>query len=236
MAPKGKGVVGKVVMRKLDSVRPNDYNPNELTERSYQSLKHGFETDGWLISQSLLIWGKDDKGEERNQIIDGEHRWRVGRELGFEEGPMVILNGLTEVQAKALTVKMDARRGQFNQDILGTLLREIQFDLGTDALGLELGFEDDAMMKLLAEPVDALPVPPAAEGPAGEASSGAPLPPVANIRLVQLFFSEEQHKAFKELLDAARKKFGTKNETETVVAAVKLAVGESDAPPAPIAG
>ena len=219
-------------MRELTAVQPNVWNPNRLTERTFESLKHGFQTDGWISSQALLIWGKDDKGVQRDVIIDGEHRWKVATELGYTVGPMVVLDGLTEAQAKALTVKMDARRGVFDPETLGVLLREIQFEVGNASLGLELGLEDDVMLKLLAEPAELLPIPAPAPGFGSdipEEAQGAP-PPIANIRLVQLFFDDKGHDEFRAMLKEAAKRFGTKNETETVQEAVRRALA------APVSG
>jgi ParB-like chromosome segregation protein Spo0J len=211
----GRGVVGQVQSLALNLVKPNPWNPNRLNERTWESLKHGLEHDGWISSQALLIWGKDDKGTPHNLIIDGEHRWRAATELGFTHGPMVVLDGLTESQAKALTIKMDARRGTFDAEDLGDLLREIQFDFDGDDLGLELGFGDDDMAKLLAEPPDTLPAPaPAPPGVAPAVNGTAP--PIANIRLVQLFFDGPGHEAFTREVAELGKRLGTKTVTETI--------------------
>ena len=53
-------VKGKVVLKSLQSVSPNDWNPNRMTPHMQESLSYGLHTDGWLASQALLIWGKDD--------------------------------------------------------------------------------------------------------------------------------------------------------------------------------
>lgn len=79
-------VVGEVVMRPLSDVQKNSWNPNRMTDFMKESLKQGLLSDGWLKSQSLLIWGTDDKGERRDVIIDGEHRWSAASELGFQIG------------------------------------------------------------------------------------------------------------------------------------------------------
>jgi ParB-like chromosome segregation protein Spo0J len=157
----GGSTVGQVRMLPLASVQPNGYNPNRMTDRIMESLKHGLREQGWLMSQSLLVWGTDDTGQQRNVIIDGEHRWRAAQACGFVEGPMVVLDGLSEREAKKLTVAMNQKRGDWDETALAALLRDVQ-DVGvsTDELGLDLGFDVASLDKLLAS----APAPPPVEG------------------------------------------------------------------------
>lgn len=122
-------VIGKVVLRPLDDVEPNPWNPNAMDEFMTNSLREGLINDGWLASQSLLIWGTDTRGKTRNVIIDGEHRWSIARELGLKKGPMVFLEGISELQAKKLTVKMNAKRGAPVREKLEILLHEFKVDV-----------------------------------------------------------------------------------------------------------
>lgn len=150
-----RGVVGVVVMAPLDSVRPNGWNPNQMSKQMEKSFREGLRKDGWLASQALLIWESDENGVSKGLIIDGEHRWTAARELGLTEGPMVHLRNLPEAEAKALTIKMNQKRGEFNEGSLTALLESIapSFDVGE--LGVELGFEQSAVDKMLGSWMDA---------------------------------------------------------------------------------
>lgn len=218
-------VVGKVVSKRLESVRPNSWNPNEMSTFQKDSLRHGLLTDGWMASQALLVWGVDDKGCEQNVIIDGEHRWAAARELGFKKAPMVFLDGLTEAAAKALTVKMNAKRGKFQEEALGVLLRGIQFELGVPDLAIDLGLEQEDVMKFLSFVPDTIdlqgvggPHEPVQQSPQG------PPPPMqqGHITLVQLFYSKEQHQEFLGLLSRLGPVLGQKNTSENVLEALRL--------------
>jgi len=146
-------VTGKVVMARLDRVRPNDWNPNRMTEFQMESTREGMRTGGWLAAYALLVWGKDEKGKRRDVIIDGEHRWRIANELAMPEGPMVFLDGLTEREAKKLTIALDNKRGDFDR----VALRDLIGDIGVvDGLGFELGF-DEASFTALMDPGNPLP-------------------------------------------------------------------------------
>lgn len=216
-------IVGTVVIAKLSKVSPNPWNPNHMDARERASLLHGFQTEGWLVSQSLLVWGKDNKGKVRNLIIDGEHRWTVAVDLDFAEGPMVFLNGLTEAKAKALTISINNKRGKFAHAPLVEVLRSIEHELGSDDLALELGFQSEDLLRLLAAPV-----PPGGAGdPPPPTSSDASRPAVVSnnphTRTVPLFFDMLTHPKFTADVEAIGTKFKTKNVSETVLEALRRA-------------
>lgn len=218
-------IVGEVELALLTKVKPNTWNPNRMTPFMKDSLRTGLETDGWLSSQALLVWGKDDAGKVRNVIIDGEHRWTVATELGMERGPMVFLDGVSEKAAKALTIKMNQKRGTFDADGLAALLRDIQADFDDDtALALDLGIDEDAIMGMLAEPEEILP---------GDPLDTKPAPPKGevvvnngthqNFRVVQMFFNTEEYDEFQSLLNAAAKQFGTTSSADTIYEVINAA-------------
>jgi hypothetical protein len=149
-------VTGKVVMRPIADVRPNTWNPNHMTQFMFDSLVAGFKEDGWLASDALLVWGTDEKGKRRDVIIDGEHRWKVAGVLGILRGPMVFLDGLTEAQAKALTVKK-FKRGDVDQGALSVIVKDLLPGYGdTGLLGMSLGL-DSALLQSLINPKPTLP-------------------------------------------------------------------------------
>jgi ParB-like chromosome segregation protein Spo0J len=171
-----------VQMRPLDSVTANPWNPNVVSSEMLASIMHGMKHDGWLMSQPLLVWGTDHRGMPRNEIIDGEHRWRCAKELGFGSGPMVFLNGITEQQAKALTIKMNQKRGEWSKPRLQELLHELADEVDRVELpdiAVDLGFGDAEFQKLLGIaadvpvvlPVDLASVEGAADG-ADDATEG----------------------------------------------------------------
>jgi len=206
-------VRGESVDTSLSLVKPNDWNPNEMTPFERESLKHGMLEDGWIASQALLVWGKDEKGKQRNVIMDGEHRWKIAAELGFKSGPMVFIDGLTEDEAKAFTVKMDARRGKFNQNLLGELLRSIAPTFEGGLTGLSIGVEDGLLAQLLANaPADLDGVAPGNKqtnpGVLGDGVTSTN----ANLRMVPIYFTPEKYEAFA----AAVKVLSAKLKVETV--------------------
>ncbi len=130
----------------LASVQPNTWNPNRMTQYQIESTRAGLLADGWLAAYALLVWGTDEKGIQRNIIIDGEHRWRIARELGFPEGPMVFLQGVTARRAKEMTIEFDSKRGHFDNVALRDLIADIGVD---DGLAFRLGLDNEAFDALM---------------------------------------------------------------------------------------
>lgn len=223
----GNAVVGEVQTIALTAVRPNGWNPNRMSPHVYESLKHALSTEGWLSSQSLLIWHSDDNGVEKNLIIDGEHRWTVAKELGFKAGPMVFLKGLSEAKAKALTVAMNNRRGQFDDAMLSDLVKSL--DGALDNLSLELAISDEDLMKML--PVDVI------DHTLGVVD--APRPAVkpqvttngnvaeSTVRMVSLFLDTNNIDQFTKNVQELSKRYNTKNVTDTVFEALKRQAAEA---------
>lgn len=148
-------ILGDVVAIAPTEVKPNTWNPNRMTSKMFASLKTGLVADGWLKSMSMLVWGLDRDGVRQNIIIDGEHRWKAAIAIGMPEVPVVFLDGISEAQAKALTIKMDQKRGAFDATKLKDLVNDI-FESAAE-LGLEdvesfadnLGFDGDYMEQIL---------------------------------------------------------------------------------------
>jgi hypothetical protein len=136
-------------------VRKNPWNPNGITAAERERIKHGFEVDGWIVSQALLVWGLDEKGARRNLIIDGEQRHTVALELGMERGPMVFLDGITEAQARAFTIKLLARRSggesAFDVSKLAATIPAIRAESAGVDVALDLGL-DAAFFRRVTEP------------------------------------------------------------------------------------
>ena len=171
----------------IDSVAPNDWNPNVMTPFTRDSLKQDL-VNGWIGSEKILVWGTDEKGVQKNIIIDGEHRWRIAKEIGFEIVPTTTLDGITRAEAIKLTIKIDQKRGNFEEVELGSLLKEIRGDLDLEIFSVDMGFEVPKMEELLGEKV-------------ADVMEGMSPSPLKGVPKVVLEFSTEKRRdAFKRFL------------------------------------
>ncbi len=212
----GIEVRGKVVTRNLDSVTNNPWNPNVMSDAMKASLLHGLRNDGWLASQSLLIWGTDENGNRQNLIIDGEHRWKAAVGDGLKRGPMVFLDDLPALQAKALTIKMNQKRGDWDPELLAVVVKELDLE-GTD-LVLDLGLDEDFAAQLLGEQA---PEPPAADPPPSTSGKPDMRSASANVKLVQLSFDADEHTEFMAGIKKLSRRWGTKSVAQTALKAVE---------------
>jgi len=196
------------------------------------SLKAGLETDGWLSSQALLIWGSDEDGQAKDLIIDGEHRWRVAQELGFLEGPMVVLHNLKESRAKGLTIKMNQKRGTFESEKLAELVRELLLGEDSEAVSLDVGLTENEIARLVSGPEEAAADAVAASTSGGghrdeyeDRQRGPRLPEVVpeyqQVKMVQLLFDDNRFAEFNRRVQELGKAYGLRTVSDTVMEALR---------------
>lgn len=126
----------------IDLIKPNPWNPNRQTDRQFEAEMESIKDNGFI---SPIIVRKID---ENFEIVDGEHRWKA-MGLIIEEGdlsndklapmikdrkiPAVILE-IPDSQAKKLTIIMNETRGKPNIADLGSLLNDLERELGEDLI------------------------------------------------------------------------------------------------------
>lgn len=221
--PKGLEAYGEEREEALGVVVPNAWNPNQMSERKYASLRLDMERNGWVKSQPLLVWATDERNRLKNIIVDGEHRWRAANEVGYKRGPMVFLHGITKKQAMELTIKLDNNRGKFDSEALATLLRVVVPQLKTEDPALTLGLTQSEMNKALALPPvrldneeDNETKPERKHLEVEEITSKNS----AN-KMVPLYISGEVQAEFNRNLKRLQEHYSTDNITETVLAVVE---------------
>lgn len=140
-----KKIYADVKMIPIDSIKPSPFeNANEFSEELYESLKKDIETYG-LVGQALIVNPKD------NTLVDGHHRLRVMRELGYEEVPVIFYEPKDELEHKVLSIAWNRKRGSFNEQKLHNLIKSIH-DSGRyslEELAEKLGFNTSEIREKL---------------------------------------------------------------------------------------
>lgn len=144
----------------VDSLRPNSYNPNRQSEHDFELLKSSMETDG--ITQPVIV----QKGT--SVIVDGEHRWRAARALGYTEIPVVFVE-MDEQQMKVSTLRHNRARGSEDIELTASILRDLEA-VGAMAWAQNELMMDDVEVQRLLEDIAA------PEALAAEEFSGAWIP------------------------------------------------------------
>jgi ParB-like chromosome segregation protein Spo0J len=110
-----------------------------MTGQMYAKAKESILLYGFIDPLTVRPVGKEF------QIIDGEHRWRVGLELGMEDFPCVVVEGLSDPDAKKLTIVLNELHGQVDPDKMGPLLQGILADQTIDELMRALPFDESVV-------------------------------------------------------------------------------------------
>lgn len=82
------------------------------------------------------------------EIIDGEHRWKAARELGYTELPVWDLGDVSDAVAKQLTIVLNETKGTPDPGMLGALLMDLlETELPADLLEV-LPFPEERFTEL----------------------------------------------------------------------------------------
>lgn len=128
-----------------DALKPNDYNPNKVTEDNLALLERSIRTNGW----TLPIVVRPDM-----TIIDGFHRWTVsGREpLKSDLGgkvPIVIVDHDDHADDIYGTITHNRARGTHLLEPMKAIVKEL-IDSGKTIkeIAKQLGMRDEEVFRL----------------------------------------------------------------------------------------
>lgn len=124
-------------------VHENTWNPNVQQAENFDALKRDIERVDGNYQQPLLVRPHPElKGEY--EIIDGAHRYRAMRDLGFDE-IVVVVENLDDKMARIKTISMNKLRGDFDTVPLATLMVELQkvYGMTEEELKDLLGYSED---------------------------------------------------------------------------------------------
>lgn len=105
---------------------PNPRNPMVMSEKTAQLLVENIQKGGFITA--ITVW-KPPEGE-LYQIIDGEHRWRAQRNLGYKTIPALYARHIqNQTQADYFLLMLNRIKGHFEQDKLGQLIYDLDKNL-----------------------------------------------------------------------------------------------------------
>ncbi len=125
-------------------VRPNAWNPNEMSDEMFAKEIRSIETNGFIDPIKVR---ETPSGLE---IVDGAHRVKAAIELKLARIPAVNLGPIPDDQAKKLTIITNELRGAPEPVKLAALLKELSMTTTTVDLALELplsSLEIDSLIK-----------------------------------------------------------------------------------------
>lgn len=124
----------------LDSITANSWNPNRQSDHDFDLLLRSMETDGF--TQPIIVV------RATKAIVDGEHRWRAARQLGYDEVPVVFVD-MSEEQARVSTLRHNRARGSEDIELTAQILRDLETLGALDWAQDELLLDDVELQRML---------------------------------------------------------------------------------------
>ena len=138
----------EIVYLGVNDIKPNSYNPNRQSEHDFDQLCKSIHADGF--TQPVIVH------KESMEIVDGEHRWRAGKALGYEKVPCVLVS-MTEEQRRVATLRHNRARGSEDAALASDVLRELAQMGAIQFAQDELGLADVEVQRILQDmPTDEL--------------------------------------------------------------------------------
>ena len=137
--------VSKVRWVNIDKIHANDYNPNVVAPPEMRLLELSIRLDGF--TQPIVVW----KTDEQYEVVDGFHRYRVGKKLGMKQLPVVVVNPDRTDRGDriASTIRHNRARGKHLIEGMSEIIQELARRNWSDKrIARELGMEPDEVLRL----------------------------------------------------------------------------------------
>jgi DNA modification methylase len=128
----------------VNKVHPNPWNPNGTTDREQEAIQESLNEFGQVLEVLVRPHPSIDGAY---QIIDGEHRY-----LEMSQDGIIVANilyGISDIDAKRLTIVMNQTRGKPDKEKEAVLLAEIK-NMQPDTFGNALPYTPDELDELIA--------------------------------------------------------------------------------------
>ena len=120
-------------MKKLEG------NPRKITQEQLETLKQSIERNkDYFEARPLILSNRT--GEL--VVIAGNQRYEACRQLGIDECPTVLLEGLTEEREKEIIIRDNMSNGEWDEELLGEWDSEDLEDWGVDTSDMKC-FEEE---------------------------------------------------------------------------------------------
>lgn len=130
----------------IEKIQANDYNPNSVAPPEMKLLQHSIEMNGY--TQPIVVW---QSGPDMYEVVDGFHRYKVGKKLKLRSLPVVVINqDMTSKEDRiAATIRHNRARGKHQVENMCEIVIELsRRNWSEKRIGKELGMEPDEVLRL----------------------------------------------------------------------------------------
>lgn len=132
----------EVIYRKLSDMKKLDGNPRKITQEQLETLKQSIERNkDYFEARPLILSNRT--GEL--VVIAGNQRYEACKQLGIEECPTVLLEGLTEEREKEIIIRDNVSNGEWDEELLQEWNPEDLEDWGVDVSAFDFLKEEESI-------------------------------------------------------------------------------------------
>lgn len=138
--------VSQVYWIPAELIEANDYNPNVVAPPEMKLLELSIREDGF--TQPIVVWLRQD---ERFEVVDGFHRFQIGRKLCLSHLPCVVVNRHEQDRNDriASTIRHNRARGKHQIQEMSKIVLELKRRNWSDAkIARNLGMDPDEVLRL----------------------------------------------------------------------------------------
>jgi ParB family transcriptional regulator, chromosome partitioning protein len=132
----------EITMIKVDKISPNVYNPNIIMEDIWIKLTEEIKEKG--LCEPIIV----RKAGDGYEVVDGEHRLNICRDLGWEEIPCIIQD-FDDKEARIKTIQLNYMRGSPIPLKLASLIHDLNKEIKLEDLAKRLPYEEVQLMDSL---------------------------------------------------------------------------------------
>ena len=125
----------EITMIKVDKISPNIYNPNIIMEDIWIKLTEEIKEKG--LCEPIIV----RKVEDGYEVVDGQHRLGICRDLGWKEIPCIIQN-FDDKEARIKTIQLNYMRGSPVPLKLASLIHDLNKEIKLEDLAKRLPYEE----------------------------------------------------------------------------------------------
>ena len=140
-----------------ESVIANDYNPNKVAPPEMELLRVSIESDGYTQPIVGYHHGAHDDEPAQDEVVDGFHRHRVGREVeavrervhGYLPITRINVTRAARADRMASTIRHNRARGTHQVESMSNIVRMMHLaGWEDDKIAAELGMGPDEVLRL----------------------------------------------------------------------------------------
>lgn len=127
----------------ISLIQENTRNPNKMEPQDFHQLMKSLH-DSFGNHQWPIIIRKHPELENKYEIVDGAHRYRAMKELGFQE-IIVSIQDMSDKDARIKTIAMNKFRGESDNILLANLIKDLKesFDMTNQMIQDKLWFSEE---------------------------------------------------------------------------------------------